>query len=197
MSLPAFSNPIVVPPMPGSVSGYVRNSITLNPVEGGQIQLLETTFSDIADPNGYYQIMAWAGTYGVYAFADGYADTTYTDVQIAAENATTLDIYLRPLTANQDNTLIPTGLLSYYPNPFRSQTTINYALSKSAPVTLEIFNLKGQLIKTIVNQNQTKGVHAIIWNGSNEQGQPVATGVYLLNMTAGQDSHTGKLLKLE
>ena len=73
-----------------------------------------------------------------------------------------------------------------YPNPFNPQTTIEYQLSTAAPVKLEIFDLLGRRIKTLVGGNgnsqslQQSGTHKVVWNGRNDSGAPVSSGVYFL-----------------
>lgn len=70
-------------------------------------------------------------------------------------------------------------LLQNYPNPFNPSTTIQYKLPRRGEVKVRIFNTNGQLIKTIVNQNQPSGLHKKVWNGQNESGHKVASGFYI------------------
>jgi hypothetical protein len=72
--------------------------------------------------------------------------------------------------------------LSNYPNPFNPQTTISFQLSENGDVNLSIYNIKGQKVKTIVNEKLEQGLHQIIWDGKNDKNQYVASGVYFYKL---------------
>ncbi|MCF7740490.1 MAG: T9SS type A sorting domain-containing protein, partial [Candidatus Marinimicrobia bacterium] len=76
-----------------------------------------------------------------------------------------------------------------YPNPFNPTTHINFQLPKHTNVTLTIYNILGQKIKTLVDKNMTSGVHSAIWNGTNEYGVSVSSGVYIYRLKTA-DGHT-------
>jgi hypothetical protein len=84
-----------------------------------------------------------------------------------------------------------------YPNPFNPQTTIRYVLPATEQVKIEVFNILGQRVKTLVDTRQTAGEHQVIWRGRNQAGMPVASGVYLLRMQAGSFVQTHKMLLLK
>jgi hypothetical protein len=65
-----------------------------------------------------------------------------------------------------------------YPNPFNPSTTIRYTLAHSASVELEIYNILGQRIKTLVKTVQPIGVYSVDWNGENEEGKQSPSGIY-------------------
>jgi hypothetical protein len=69
-----------------------------------------------------------------------------------------------------------------YPNPFVSQTTINYTLSKKTQVSLMIYNLNGQLVKTLQNGDQNAGDYSINWNGLNNYGIRESSGIYFCRL---------------
>ncbi len=81
-----------------------------------------------------------------------------------------------------------------YPNPFNSSTQIRFSISKSTDVRIEIYNISGQLIKTIINERLSKGFHSVIWNGNNEQGIKVSSGLYIYRMVVKNQSISRKLL---
>ncbi|NIR70305.1 T9SS type A sorting domain-containing protein, partial [candidate division KSB1 bacterium] len=72
-----------------------------------------------------------------------------------------------------------------YPNPFNPTTTITYGLPVDAKVSIKIFNILGQLVKTLVDENQKAGIKSVTWQGTNDAGRSVASGVYLYQMRAG------------
>ncbi|MCB0300668.1 MAG: T9SS type A sorting domain-containing protein, partial [Calditrichaeota bacterium] len=83
-----------------------------------------------------------------------------------------------------------------YPNPFNPSTIIRFQLTHASDVKLHIYNMLGQEIKTLLDAQQPAGEHRIIWNGQNENGEPGASGVYLLRMESGHFQQTRKLLLL-
>ena len=92
-----------------------------------------------------------------------------------------------------------TVLLPNYPNPFNPETWIPYQLSESLDVTIEIYSADGQLIRRLDIGKQSAGLYqnkgaAVYWDGKNETGEPVASGVYYCTLTAGQYSATRKML---
>jgi len=75
-------------------------------------------------------------------------------------------------------------LVQNYPNPFNPSTTISFELRQPSPAKLSIYNMKGQLVRTLVNGDLKAGKHSFVWNGTNESGNPVASGLYLYRLTS-------------
>ena len=71
-----------------------------------------------------------------------------------------------------------------YPNPFNPETIIKYQLPKSCDVVIKIYNTPGQEIKTLINEKRNAGYHKIIWDGKDNSGQIVSTGIYLYQIKA-------------
>ena len=93
----------------------------------------------------------------------------------------------------------PTALLSNYPNPFNPETWIPYQLSETAEVTVTIHASDGKLVRTLELGQVPAGVYsekdrAAYWDGQNEQGEPVASGVYFYTLKAGEFSATRKMV---
>ncbi len=80
--------------------------------------------------------------------------------------------------------LIPNTNLLYknYPNPFNPTTTISFSIPNDSEVEISIYNIKGQKIKTLTNNEFSKGSHSIIWNGDDETGKLVSSGVYFYKL---------------
>ncbi len=81
-----------------------------------------------------------------------------------------------------------------YPNPFNSSTRISYIVPNHADVELKIFDLNGRVVKTLINEALDAGSHDVTWNGTNEFGEDVPTGVYLYQLRAGDLVAAKKLL---
>ncbi len=86
------------------------------------------------------------------------------------------------------------SLAANYPNPVRGATTVKYALPKAGRVSIGVYNVMGQKVKTLVDGTMNAGYHAVSWNGRNESGQAVSAGVYLYKMQADNFSTARKLV---
>ena len=92
-----------------------------------------------------------------------------------------------------------TVLLANYPNPFNPETWIPYQLAEPAEVTLRIYAIKGELVRTLALGHQLAGIYqtrtrAAYWDGKNEIGEPVASGIYFYTLTASEFTSTRKML---
>ena len=91
-----------------------------------------------------------------------------------------------------------TGLIGNYPNPFNPTTTISYTVENTSLfVSLDIYNLKGQKIKTLVNKKMDAGTHQIIWNGDDENSKPVSSGMYFYKLKSGVYTSTKKMILMK
>ena len=86
---------------------------------------------------------------------------------------------------------------SNYPNPFNPKTTISYNLPSESFVNLEIYNLKGQLVKKLVGESQPSGIHKVVWNGCDQQGREVASGFYFYRLKTKDNQLTRKILLMK
>jgi hypothetical protein len=89
------------------------------------------------------------------------------------------------------------ALHANYPNPFNPTTTISYDLPEQALVTLDIYDILGKQIKTLVNQSQDVGYKIVVWDGTDNLGRQVSAGVYLYQIQAGEFTQTRKMLLLK
>jgi len=88
-------------------------------------------------------------------------------------------------------------MLHNYPNPFNPSTTISFTLSRNTTVCLDIYNLKGQKIIGLVDGVFGAGVHKVVWNGIDENGRSVSSGVYLYQMRAERCVETKKMVMVK
>jgi len=89
-----------------------------------------------------------------------------------------------------------TALHQNFPNPFNPVTTIEYSLAHTGRVEIGIFDVSGRRIAKIVDENGTPGVHRSTWNGKNENGQQVASGIYFCRMVADSKTIVKKMILL-
>jgi len=103
------------------------------------------------------------------------------------------------VNSSAENNASPNDLALFqnYPNPFNSSTTIKYQLPAATDVKLEIYNLLGQRIRTLVDQFQIPGSYSIRWDGTDDFNQPVASGLYLYQLKIKSFVRTNKLIVLQ
>jgi len=89
------------------------------------------------------------------------------------------------------------SLSQNYPNPFNPSTVISYSIPKRSDVTISILNLLGRNLKTIVNKNQPAGKHEINWDGTDQSGRAVASGVYFYQISSGDYTASKKMIMLK
>jgi hypothetical protein len=103
------------------------------------------------------------------------------------------------LTENEITSEVPiaTEVLGNFPNPFNPSTTISYAISEPTWVTLKVYNTLGQEVATIVDARQSAGYASATWNGTNDAGEAVSSGIYIYRMVAGDLVKTGRMLLMK
>lgn len=94
---------------------------------------------------------------------------------------------------------LPDGysLSQNYPNPFNPTTSIDYSLPTSQHVTIEVFNINGRKVKTLVDEVVGAGSHTVTWNATSDDGSRVASGIYLYRFIAGDAVQTNKMTLLK
>jgi len=104
-----------------------------------------------------------------------------------------------PPMSDSDETLTPikSQLLSNYPNPFNPTTTIVFEMAGEGQVSIDVFNIKGQKIRTLVNGVRGAGNHTVVWDGNDAGGRAMSSGVYFYRMTSGGYAKTRKMLMLK
>lgn len=102
-------------------------------------------------------------------------------------------------TLNIDESLIPSDFKVYtnHPNPFNPTTNIRYDLPYNDFITIQIFDMMGRLVKTLINSSQTAGSKSIQWNATNNQGEVVSAGMYICIIQAGEIRKTIKMVLLK
>jgi hypothetical protein len=83
------------------------------------------------------------------------------------------------------------------PNPFNPITRISYELPSRVPVTLTVYDVDGRLVKTLVSETKGPGAFTTAWEGKNDNGEPVASGVYFYRLNAGGFVQTKKMVFLK
>lgn len=90
-----------------------------------------------------------------------------------------------------------TVLLQNYPNPFNPATVVAYSLDSEMIISLKIYDLSGRLVRTLVNGVKPAGDHSVVWNGLNDSGIPVGSGVYLTRLHSESDLLSRKMILMK
>ncbi len=109
----------------------------------------------------------------------------------------TQSVVVNVVSNPEDVSSLVTALSGNYPNPFNPTTSIVFSVKEPAQTVIDIYNVKGQKIKTLVNSMMSPGNHTVQWNGNDENGNPVSSGVYYYKMRSGKYSNTRKMLLLK
>lgn len=130
-------------------------------------------------------------------FAQDNLDLQLKHVVLADEKAA-----LIPVSSGAPSIPVAFELDQNYPNPFNPSTTIRFSLPSQAaagslPTTLRIYNVMGQLVRTLVDEPMTEGAHHVIWDGKDDSGDLVASGVYFYKLRSGNYENTKKMVLMK
>ena len=195
LSAPSLSNVLNKFVQTGMIIGTVRNKDNI-PIVGATVTTGE--YSATTNIIGAYSIALPVGTYDVTASAEGYSSLTIENKTVYPNSNTTVNFILSPV-GNDENTqpVVATTLNGNYPNPFNPETTISYSVKEAGRVKLEVYNVKGQLVKTLVNEDQATGHYKLVFNAKDGRGRSISSGVYLLKMTAPGYQKTSKMILMQ
>ena len=100
-------------------------------------------------------------------------------------------------TGVEDPASVAFGLEANFPNPFNPKTAISYSLESAGDVSLRIYDAEGRLVRTLLSGNASAGRHTIDWDGTNDAGASVASGVYLYRLDSARNSEMRKMMLLK
>lgn len=125
------------------------------------------------------------------AIIDGESPNTKADLM-----ATYLNFLTQPIVEAADS-IVEQISLSNYPNPFNPSTNISFSLDETAHATLEIYNIKGEKIKTLADNELSSGLHTVEWDGKDKASKSAPSGVYFCKMKVGEFIQTKKMILLK
>ena len=169
-----------------SIYGYVYDNETLTGIPFAGLNINNNNGSYFqqfsTDETGFYDIELPNGIFTISISAYNYETQVLNNIELLDEEYN-LDIWLQPLTNVNENSLASSTILKQnYPNPFNPQTTISFSLPKKAIIGLKIYNIKGQCVSTLVNNELLEGNQDIIWSGINDYGKKVSSGLYFYQL---------------
>ena len=135
-------------------------------------------------------------SFGIAAIA---ASSIYELEYVASEIRNFWDTHFPEELGNENEATLPGvfALHQGYPNPFNPVTSIRYDIPEAANVQVSVYSLLGQKVKTLVNGAHQPGFYAVQWNGTNDQGNPVASGMYICRIHADQFNAVKKLILMK
>ena len=158
-------------------------------------------FASISGPTYVEAPVAWTQfTYSLDAYAN---QTIRVAIQCVSNDAfifmvDDVEVDAPGGTDNESNDVILVSALEgNYPNPFNPETTIAFSTKESGQVSLDIYNIKGQKVRTLINDHRDAGSHKIVWNGKDDNGKSVASGVFFYRMKSGKYSSTKKMILMK
>ncbi len=107
-------------------------------------------------------------------------------------------VWIDPGSSTDDNEIPVVGFLAQnYPNPFNPATTIKYEIKEAGNVAIEVFNIKGQKVATLVNEYHTANNYSTVWNGTNDNNESVSSGIYFYEMNIGDYTSVKKMILMK
>ncbi len=146
---------------------------------------------------GRFARMLEPGSYELTVSLEGYHDQVFENLQVVGGEPIELEVPLYPLSSSVDEQPGRILMLQNYPNPFNPKTNLRYVLapgSESVQVELSIFDMAGRRIRSFRERSQGGGVHDIEWDGRNDKGVELSSGVYLCTLKAGDWTSSSKMV---
>jgi len=186
---------IYLPSGMGSISGRVC-SIHHQPLANVNISL--GNVCALTDDAGFYHINVPSNTYTVTYAAPGYQEQIIHNVTVFPNQDSICNVDIIT-TANSDiqSPCLESVLEGNAPNPFNPTTVISYNLKDSGLVCLEVFNLKGQKVRTLVKTSQATGHYRVAFDGRDDSNRPLASGIYYYRLKAGTYCATKRMILLK
>ena len=177
----------------GMVAGLVTDA-TGTPISEAVITV--SNIATMSDEDGQFTFDILSGDYTFTCEADGFEVTTIDETVITGEY-TFLDFQLTAITGSNDLPILTTELHGNYPNPFNPETKIVYSVKEAGNVTLEVYNIRGQLVKTLVNDVKDTGEFTATWTGTDNSNKSVSSGIYFYKMKSGNYAATKKMILMK
>ncbi len=183
----------------GGLRGYVFNPDSGEMIDCVKIQIGHK-LPEFSDSLGCFEYPTGPGVYTVRASRWDYDDQIIENVVVTEGELALIAIPMYLSTTSADDPSVSPNLTSSlrnYPNPFNPSTTISFQAPETGELNLAVYNLKGQRVKTLHKGQILKGQHNILWNGLDERGAAVGSGIYIvrLELNGLRQSHRMMLIK--
>ena len=139
----------------------------------------------------YTQHLQYNGIYQNYVSAEYSSGSSLPSLVVTFINSGAVDVH------SEDIPQVTTKLSSVYPNPFNPSTSIAFGISTNDRVKLSVYNLKGQCVRTLLDDFMVQGNHTVVWNGTDRTNTPVSSGVYFIRMEAQGNSFVKRAILMK
>lgn len=188
----------------GRIYGLVTDSLTGLPVSDVLVTLVETGRTATGDENGRYKIgevPADSAGYTLSFSAPGYEAGFSDPIMLNGGDSLNLNVFLRPVSTavfGSDFGRPSVFVLDQnYPNPFNPVTTIRYEVPRNSWISLTVFDVLGRSVRSLVRTVNVAGVHSVSWDGRDDLGRLVGSGVYIYRLVTPDITMSRKLLFLK
>jgi hypothetical protein len=159
-------------------------------------------FNGTAVSDTYNYTIPGAGN-GIFTISVYFASETMLDnvINLTSNDPThstqVVALHVETVGNEDEHTVAVTRLEGNYPNPFSPNTTIRYSVKEQGNLQIHIYNTKGQLVKTLVNNNTKAGNFTAVWNGTDDNGIRVSSGIYFYRMQTAGVTQTRKMMLMK
>jgi hypothetical protein len=182
----------------GTVRGTVTTAVNESPIPGVLVEVVDHPQSTQTNGAGQYELTLEAGTYTLRFTHPDYQEAT-APVTITPQTVTIVDIALIPATEAVGGPAAATprrlALAQNQPNPFNPATTISFSLPADGPVALAVYDVRGALVRGLVDDRLAAGEHAVTWDGRDGRGMAVPSGIYLYRLDYRLDANGATLTR--
>lgn len=171
-------------------------------INGSPAVLAGNQIIDIKTGNIVY---SWANGGNVeFAYINPSDNSVRVLVNTLVNNINSYSVYSLGTYSSQSGVSVNTSTLpkrlsvaQNYPNPFNPSTIIQYSIPVQSHVTVQIFNIKGQFVRSLVNENKPSGSYNIQWDGNSDSGRKVSSGIYFYSVKSGDQELTRKMVMVK
>jgi hypothetical protein len=213
---PRLELPVVTEEGQGLVFRYVVTTNNLGPLQGQRehYSILVTT-EDSAKTEAFDEVL-----YSVTLGAQGNREWLYKELCLTEFAGQTILLAIRhhnmtePMSSivfdnfwvgvdavsdfEPDPTVrVSTTLRGNFPNPFNPETSIAFTMAYEGHVNIEVFNIRGQRVATVLNENRPAGNNTVVWKGTDDEGRQVGSGIYFYRMTTGDFTSTRRMVLMK
>lgn len=183
----------------GGLSGIVFNPDNGEMIDCAKIEINQK-LPEFSDSLGCFDYPTGPGVYTVRASRWDYDDQIIENIVVNEGEIVQVAIPMYLTTTAIDDPVTPSlklTTLTNYPNPFNPETTISFIAPQAGTTKLSVFNIKGQRVKMLYNGLLSKGHHSIVWNGLDERGTAVSSGIYFVRVEMNGISQTHKMILMK
>ena len=190
-----FDSESMIPEAPVTTARTAGMSVMHNVVDDQLIVLVyDASGAEIRPGDGPVLTIPFS----VLQQASGEAELSFRQVILADEKAQSVPVDVKSVPVKIEQALpVSFDLLQNYPNPFNPETAIEFQLPEPTFVSLTICNVLGQGIRKLVDERKDGGYHEVIWDGKNDRGETVSSGIYLYRLNAGDFVCIKKMMMLK